>query len=100
MHPRLSRLLEELALDNGMELRPRPRWPPESAKLEDSAARLCDDGVDHPSRYREKYRDEYELLASGGSDDIEDLVYIKGLQELNEFLNEAFDGKYRYWFFL
>jgi hypothetical protein len=92
--------LKELALDNDMELRPRPRWPPESTELEDLAARLRADGVDHPSRYSEKYRDEYELLACGESEDIGSLVYVKGLEKLAKFLNEAFDGRYRYWFFL
>jgi hypothetical protein len=100
MHPRLAKLLQLVALDNGLAMRQDLEWPPEAAALEDLACALRVDGVDDPGRYCQDYGylNEFEVLATGEGTDQEVLVLRKGLQELATFLDAAFDGGY-YWRF-
>lgn len=84
--PKLRLLIEQVALDNGMHMKDSPKWPDGAPQLEELAKGLS--------------KDEVELLAMGERSDAEVLIKAKGLQTLNKFLNEVFDGDLTKDFFL
>ena len=84
--------------DSELWLIDEPSWPVNSARLEIMAATLNPDGLDGPADYfgansdEVVYANEIELMACGEASDIEKLIELKHLEELQAFLEAAFDG--------
>ena len=84
--PNLHRLLAEMALDNDM------RW------REDDEAGVGLGEANYASLEGEASRlegDEFVLMAAGEETEILALVAAKDLSDLDQFLNECFDGEFR-----
>lgn len=85
-YPTLHRLLMAICFDNDMSMAPILDWPPECVSLEAKAKYLT--------------LDDLELLATGEATEVAELVERMNIGDLNDFLNEAFDGKYSKNFFV
>lgn len=88
IYPNLLNLLQEMAYDNGLSLKPNHEfvWPMNAPALEGLAAQLS--------------KEEQAFLAAGEQTEVEKLVESRGLEPLHYFLNQAFDGdlhKNFYW---
>lgn len=86
-YPHMERLIRLVAADNGIPVCPPSRWnwPDESTALEVMAAGLTD---------AEKY-----LVACGEETDSERLCKERSVEPLSAFLEEVFDGEYRFNFY-
>jgi hypothetical protein len=86
-HPHLTRLIELIAYDNGIPMKPHSHWnwPGESASLEVMAGCLSEA--------------EKDVLATEEHSLQSQLILAMGLQPLDAFLTEVFDGEYRWHFY-
>lgn len=92
MFPVLTEMLSSLASDNDMSLRSVKRWDEAQAKVTYRFAEI-------ESQAEKLSEEERYSLVCGEFTEVNNLVEQHGLRNLNDFLNDCFDGELHHCFF-